>query len=236
MNGLITEILKESQIQITQFQKQMDRFETEPMILLTDIYKNNDVFLPFLIERYGTDVLLNVQEYWYKHFLPVLKNHIGVHELSFSYDKESYPAPINFHYKEEIIGVFNLITKEYYENESQEVIEYRERLNDLNEETERLNIELNEKLLLSENPLMLAGANVLKIVDISLRQKKYVKKINKELFSLNDEILELDKERVEVQVYLDNLEKNNIEKEYIKGKIAQRINSLSGFKIEQIQE
>lgn len=226
---MINQILRESELKIQSFQEQMKRFEKDPMILVNEVFTDNDLLLPILIQRYGNDVLLDVQEYWYRFFLPKFKQYLGVEEISLFYDPTIYPAPIQIYLGEEVIAYLDIVGHQYQRAEIMEVLQAQERIFQIKEELKTLEEELHKKEPAMQNILYLGGANPIKLLDISIRQKKYKKDVTEEVRSLNDQYLELDRERIHLESLIKQMRRNHVEREYLLNRIEKRIQLLPGY-------
>lgn len=229
MKDTLQQVLRESQNKIQKFEEQIKRFEDDPMILVTEMFADNDLLLPILIQRYGDEVLLQAQEYWYNLFFPKFKNYLGVDEISFSYDQTVYPAPINIHLGEDVIAILDIVSHQFEPVELVLVVEAKERIKEISKELEEIENKLKEKEPALKNPLVLGGANPIKLLDISIRQKKYKKDIRDDVHALQEQFFELDRERIKLQSSIEQMKHVNLEREYILERIERRIRKLPGY-------
>lgn len=235
MNDLIHQVLGETKFKIESFQKQMNEFEKNPMVLLTEVFTTNDLFLPILIQRYGDDVLLEVQRNWFDRLFPVLKEFLGVPNLYLSYDETIYPAPIEIYIQEDLIALLEITSHHFERIEVPEIVELKERLNSIESEILDNEEQLKEQEPALKNPLVLGGANVIKLMDISIRKKKYRKETLDHVQMLQDHFFELQQEKVRVKSRIDQLNKLNSEREYAIDRIKNRIMNLPGY-VDQVLE
>lgn len=229
MNQLLSQILRESELKIQTFQEQMSRFEQDPMILVNELYVNQDVLLPFLIQRYGDEALLEIQTYWYQFFLPKFKHFIGVEEVSYYYDQTVYPAPLQVYFGEEVIAQIDLFNHQFDRFEQEAILQQKARIDEIEKMLKQIQDELERKEPALQNPLVLGGANVIKLFDISIRQKKYKQEVRDEVHMLQEDFFELEKERLRIQSSIEHMKRINIEREYILDRIDQRISKLPGY-------
>lgn len=229
MKNTLQQVLRESQNKIQTFEEQVKRFEHDPMILIKEMFVSQDLLLPILIQRYGDDVLLKAQEYWYSRFFPRFKGYLGVEEITFSYDKTIYPAPINIHLGEEVIAVLDIVSHQFETVELSLVVEAKQRIEEIKQKLEEVEAALKEIEPALQNPLVLGGANPVKLLDISIRQKKYKKEIRQNVHFLQEQFFELDRERIRLESSIEQLKHVNLEREYILERIEKRIRKLPGY-------
>ncbi len=229
MRDLLHQILRESELKIQTFQDQVSRFEKDPMILVQEMFVNQDLLLPILIQRYGDESLLEIQAYWYRHFLPEFKHYLGVEEISLSFDEAIYPAPIKIHLGEEIIALVDIVNHQFERMELALVLDAKARIEQIKQKLKEVEEELQKKEPALKNPLVLGGANPVKLLDISIRQKKYKKEIRQDVHSLQEYFFELDKERLRLESSIEQLQRVNVGREYILDRVEKRIRQLPGF-------
>lgn len=226
----LQEILYDTELRVKEFQEKMTEFENNPMILLTEIFVNDDILLPMLIQRYGDQTLLDTQEYWYSMLFPKLIQYFGVENIRLAFDPSIYPAPIQIFWSEDLVAYLDIIGHQFERTEPEEIIEIRQRLVEIQTELQVVENELKEKEPALENVFVLGGANIIKLLDISFRQKKYKKEVRESVRELQDYYFELDRERIRLEQTIENLRKNSIEREYVIDRIEQRILQLPGYK------
>lgn len=226
----LQEILYDTELRVKEFQEKMTEFENNPMLLLTEVFVNDDILLPMLIQRYGDQTLLDTQEYWYSMLFPKLIQYFGVENIRLAFDPSIYPAPIQIFWGEDLVAYLDIIGHQFERTEPEEIIEIRQRLVDIQTELQVVENELKEKEPALENVFVLGGANIIKLLDISFRQKKYKKEVRESVRELQDYYFELDRERIRLEQTIENLRKNSIEREYVIDRIEQRILQLPGYK------
>lgn len=226
----LQEILYDTELRVKEFQEKMTEFENNPMLLLTEVFVNDDILLPMLIQRYGDQTLLDTQEYWYSMLFPKLIQYFGVENIRLAFDPSIYPAPIQIFWGEDLVAYLDIIGHQFERTEPEEIIEIRQRLVEIQTELQVVENELKEKEPALENVFVLGGANIIKLLDISFRQKKYKKEVRESVRELQDYYFELDRERIRLEQTIENLRKNSIEREYVIDRIEQRILQLPGYK------
>lgn len=229
MNDLLDQVLRDSELRIQRLQEKMEAFKKDPMILVTDIFASDDLFLPRLIQDYGDDALLDIQEYWYGSFIPKFREYLGVDDVFLSYNKEIYPAPLNIHLSEELVAVIDIVSHQFEQFEEEAVLREKEELHKINQDIVLVKTELEEKERAVMNPFLLGGSNVVKLAAISFRQNKYKKLAGAEVRELQEYLFELERDRLRTESNVEQIKRMNIEREYALERIVNRIATLPGY-------
>jgi hypothetical protein len=222
-------ILDDTELRLENYKRQMKEFEKDPMILVKEVFADGDVLLPLLVQRYGEDVLLDIQDYWFTHFLPAFKRYLGVDGITLAYDRTIYPAPIQIVYREEPMALVEIVTHQYERLEPENVMRMKEEIARLEERIAEIEKELGKWDPALKNPLVLGGANPFKLMDIQIRKKKYKAKVLKEVGQLQDELFECDRERLRLKSALENERRLNVDRELRLERIERKLMRLPGF-------
>ena len=236
MNEHLMNILRDATQKIETFQNHMKNFEQHPMVLVTDVFTDNDILLPLLIQRYGDDVLLEMQQYWYQFFLPAFQQYLGVDGITLLYDPTIYPAHIQICMEEEIIAYVDIVGHRFERTEPAEVTEIRNRIHQINQEIKELEKTLQEIEPATKNILYLGGANPFKLLDISVRKNKYKSQLTQEIRQINGQFMELEQEKIQLRAALEAVERNNVERDYVLDRIERQIRKLPGYDIPNGEE
>lgn len=229
MKNVLSQILRESRNKIEEFESHFEHFEKDPMILVKEVFQDHDLLLPILIQRYGDETLLQMQEYWYDLLFPKFKEYLGVDKIRFSYDKTIYPSPIYIHLDEDLIAVLDIVTHRFDKLELSIIADAKGRIKEIEKELKEVEATLKEKEPALKNPLVLGGANPIKLLDISIRNKKYKKEIRRDVYELQEYFFELEKEKIRINSSIEQVKQSNLEREYVLDKIERRIRKLPGY-------
>lgn len=229
--GLLAQILRETANQVQVYQEQMDHFEKEPMMLLTEIFQGKNRFLPVLIHQYGDEALLDIQQYWFQHLFPHLRRYIGLEVIGIHYDQTTFPATIEFYIGEDAVAGMNYVEQLFQQYENPQIVEMKQKLVELEREKEQLQEEMEKKAPAVQNPLVLGGANVIKLADIAMRNKKYKKKAVEQVHSIQRDLLDVEQEIIGLRAEIENHAFLHVEREYTIERLEQRIRQLPGYQI-----
>lgn len=236
MNKLLEDIFYRLKRENEQLEEKMQRFEKEPMILIREIFTNNDDFYIYLIQRYGEENQLEIQLYWYQYLLPELKTYFGIQDIYFHYNNSIFPSPIDIYLGEEPIAFLDIYNHQFEKYEIPEIIELKNKLEEIQNDLITVQKNLEEKEPALANPFVLGGANPFKLLDITIRQKKYKSDIRDEVHELQEYFFELEQERIRIQSKIQQIKQLNVVRENIIYQIAQRLNTLPGYHINLIDD
>ena len=229
MKEFLQRILEDTELRLETYRKQMREFEKDPMILVKEVFADGDLLLPLLVQRYGDEVLLDIQEYWFDHFLPAFKRYLGVDGITFTYDRTVFPAPIQMVYREEPLALVEIVSHRYERLDPENVARIKKEIGRLEERITEIEHELEKWDPALKNPLVLGGANPFKLMDIQLRKKKYKAQILTEVGRLQDELFECDRERIRLKNALENERRMNADRELCLERIERQLMRLPGF-------
>lgn len=229
MNGSLQKILYDTETKIGEYRKKMAEFEKNPMILVTDIFKEHDLLLPILMQLHGDEVLLEMQEYWFYHFLPAFQTYLGVEGIWLDFDPTIYPAPIQIYDGEDLIALLEIVTHQYQRKEPQQIVEIRNEIERLQRQRKDLEQELLQWEPALKNPLVLGGANIFKLTDIAFRTEKYSRYVRNQVSRLQNELLDYDRQITQLKVMMEEEQRLNVERELKLERIERRIMQLPGY-------
>lgn len=229
MNGHIQKATQNMIEKMWRYQDIMNRFEEEPLILLTELFKEEDYTLPSLIQLSGDEALLEVQTYWFQHLFPALRQYIGLEGVTFSYNSSLFPSPIHIHLGEDEVALLEIISHTFQRVEPKEMTEKKQKLAEIKEMLVAIQEELEQKEPALKNPLVLGGGNVVKLMDIAIRNKKYKKETLQAVQKIQNDFFELDRERIHLESQIQQMKERFAQRDYLIDKVEQRIRQLPGY-------
>ena len=222
-------ILKDSEEKIKRYRGVLEAFERDPMILATEIFTGDDFLLPLVVQQYGEELLLEMQTYFYTRFLPVFQDYLGADGVVLSYDETVFPSPIRMDYREEPLALVNIVTKEFKTLETERIVQLKEEVRRLEELIEQTENELERWDSALKNPLVLGGANPLKLMDIAIRKETYRARIRSQIAILQDDLFDYDQRRIRILDAIDAERRENYDRELLLEKIEYKLRLLPGF-------
>lgn len=200
------------------------RIEKEPELILNDLYVEGtpDNLLAFLVNNIDETSLINFQGYIYRVLIPYLKSKFNIDGLDFEFLPEVYPSPLTITQNGIAIGDIYIYQKVFVIRTDEKSTELIKKIDELNDQVKEINLKGQELEMAKINPLALGGSNPIKLVDIALRKKNYMKNISKDITSLADELFELQKEVSSLEIALEKAHQDFLEAEYIQERIIRK--------------
>lgn len=202
---------------------------TNPMVIITDVFKGGDLFVAERLLHEGEHVLLEAQEYWMSHLLPVLSEYFGLPDVSIQYDKDVALSPIYFIYNEKVIGTCSPYLRTFHESgvpgKSELVVER----NALTYEIDELEKEMNQWTEYANNPTLMGEDNTWLFAKASLNPKKYKKLANEQVEEKRGEIEQLLQRVQLIDIQIEQAEKEFLESSYYLERIQSRVAKWGDF-------
>jgi len=229
----ISNIFEVAKQRMDYYESIIAKVEKEPELILTDLYieETPDNLLAFLVNNIEETSLINFQGYLYRIIIPYLKSKFNIDGLDFEFMPEVYPSPLTITQNGLSIGDLYIYQRAFVIRTDEKSAKVIKQIDDLNDKMKEINLKGEELEMAKINPLALGGSNPIKLVDIALRKKNYMKNINKDINSLGEEIFELQKEMTALQIALEKAHQDFIEAEYIQERIIRKFKNNYQYKI-----
>lgn len=222
-------ILEDSEKKIKKYRHNLEEFEKDPMVLMKGIFTGEDMLLPLIVQQYSEEILLEMQMYLYNHFLPAFRDYLDVEGIVLTYDEKIFPAPIQIDYREEPLALINIVTKEYEALETLSVVQMQREVKELEQLIKETEQELENWDPALKNPLVLGGANPIKLLDITLRRKKYKAMIRSQIAILQNDLFDFDQRRLHLLNAIEAERRENIDRALCLERIEYKLKFLPGF-------
>lgn len=206
----------------------------DPKYILTDLFKNNNESLELLlfsINKYGDFTPEQFQEQLFSVIIPYLSRFVSDKEISFNYNEDTFGSFIAFNYRESPIFFINIYNGEYIVRENEELNSLSNETDKIDEEIDLLKMEIEDKKVLYENPLLLGGANILKIANVFMKKDKYKKQVLDEINNLNMQISVLNNKKNTVDFKKEESENNFLEISCIQERLSKKFERIGYSRI-----
>lgn len=229
----ISNIFEVAKQRMDYYESIITKVEKEPELILTDLYieETPDNLLSFLVNNIDETALINFQGYLYRLIIPYLKSKFNIDGLDFEFLPEVYPSPLTITQNGVAIGDLYIYQKAFVVKTDESSNKILKQIEELNDRMKEINLKGQELEMAKINPLALGGSNPIKLVDIALRKKNYMKNIDKDITSLSDELFELQKEARSLEIALEKAHQEFIEAEYIQERIVRKFKTNYEYKI-----
>lgn len=170
-------IFAKAKDRIDVYSEMLSNIEKNPEIIMTSLYENGfHSFITYVLNS-STETMnsefdfIEFQDYLYSILLPFLKRDLD--EYQFKYDGSVYPSFISVLFDNVEMGHINIYDKKFIENTHEELEKERNILRAI----ESSHLEIISQMIkyeeYKENLMLMSEDNVLKMIDIKMRKKKY---------------------------------------------------------------
>lgn len=129
------------------------------------------------------------------------------------------------------IGIIDVFKKKFIILDNELELKINERINELNNEIEILNKNEVDLSIASKNPTILANGNPLKLLDISARKSKYIKKIKEDIKKNDFERIECFQKISDYKAKLEEINLFLLELKNFQHNLAKELKSLYNIEL-----
>ena len=151
----------------------LKRFEEDPLILITKVFKGGDLFLAERLKQEGEQKLIDAHDYWIQHLLPSLNEYFSEDGVELKVEEGLALSHIYIEYEGELVAHFSPYWRTFVSYGVPGKESLMTERHKIEEELKILEEEREAKYLLYENPSILAEDDIVGYTKAILRPKKF---------------------------------------------------------------
>lgn len=227
----IKSIFEKGRSKLNRYEEVVNKISKNPELIMTDLYYEgtDDNLLTHIVYVEDSNKLIEFQQYVFSLLIPYLTDFISIDEISLLYDSSEYPANIIVKYKGSDIATINIYNKVFTKLSNEKADNIISEIDITNEQLREIELRNSELEMAKINPLSLGGANPLKLIDIALRRKKYINKINEDIISVGEEAFNIQTKLQSLEIQLQGAKDSYIEIEYITERIERKLKNKFNY-------
>lgn len=222
-------LLEEFKNDIAAKQEEIKRMEEEPLTFFTSLINKRSGIIPMVLAERGEEGLLDYQSYFYPKILAALKEKFSIDEFLLSYDKTYFPSPIYWSYDGRVAAELHPYEKTFLIPMPEVMKETLTKKDELTKDAKIVEEELEVRKVEEANPMLLGGGNLFKLMHIAMKRKKTTDGIRKKAREQLDELSEIRKQKIQVDVTLDRLNMEQLHLSLALERVAKRLNQQYGI-------
>lgn len=234
MFGQLDELFYLAKQRIDYYESILKEVETNPKKILSEIYIENtpDSLLSFLVNDLGESYLVEFQTYLYRLLIPYLKSTINIDGVEFFFSTQFYPSPLTILFNDVPLAEINIYEKILMLRENEKVRDINVKIKDLEYQRKLVQIELDELELSRVNPLTIGGSNPLKLANIAIRKKSFIKDIECKICEVGDKLSQIQRDLNSLNLSLENTKQDFIEAEYFQERLQRKFQNYFNYQID----
>ncbi|HCL4480119.1 TPA: hypothetical protein N2D99_002187 [Clostridium botulinum] len=229
----IKNIFQKGRNKLEIYEKVLNNIENNPELIMKELYfeGKDDNLLTHIIYVEDNSKLVEFQRYIFSILIPYLKDFLSIDDIVLWYSDIDYPSNIVIKYKDMDIATINIYNKVFMKLENEQENTILSKINTIKEKIKELEIKNSELEVAKASPLILGGANPIKLADIALRKKKYLNKVNRDIISTSEEAFKLQSELQSLEIQLQGAKDSYVEVEYILERIERKLKNKFNYNI-----
>lgn len=233
MIEVISNIFEVARERMIYYERVLKEIEKNPELIMTNLYieETSDSLLAFLVSNIDETSLLDFQGYLYRLLIPYLKSKFNIDGLDFEFQTEVYPSPLTIMQDDVVISDLYIYQKLFVVRTDENSKKILKQIEEVKNKIKELNLKGEELEMAKINPLALGGSNPIKLVDIALRKKNYMKNINKDINYLSQDLFNLQKEVSSLEIALEKAHQDFLQAEYIQERLIRKFQNNYAYKI-----
>lgn len=223
-------LLNNQQAKWERISRAMERVPQEPMLLITDVFRDGDLFLAERLMQEGESVLLEAQAYWMTYLIPALTNYFGAKEVTIRYDATVPLAPVEFWMNEQLVARLSPYHRQFEEVGMPGYKAIQQDLKEIDELLQREEAEIQRWVTLEENPKLYGEDDLWLFARASLQPAKFKKHAQEQIMQHQQTMANLQQRQQSLYLQLDMMKRDYLEVSYHVERIKQRVERWGLFK------